>query len=97
MVTIKIIRVDNDKITGREIGGENENKIIDINMNRSIYLALLTEIKKADVVIDEELDCFHNRIFTIYETKWKDTPVFGAALRKDLEYLILWKDSIDVL
>lgn len=83
--TIKIICIDKDKITGTSMEGENKNKTIDIPINKSIYLALLTEMKKANIDVDEELECFINRIFTVFERKWKDVPVFGAALRKDLE------------
>lgn len=87
-ITINVIKVDKYKITGVKIEGEDKDKIIDILINKSIYIALLTEMKKADVIVDEELRCFDNRIFTIFEGEWKETPVFGAALRKDLEYLI---------
>lgn len=100
--TIRIVSVNNEKISGIEIGSDNkyenkENKhnIIDISMNRNIYLGLLVEMKKAGIDIDEELKCFNNRIFTIVETEWrkpvKDLNVipiaFGVALRKDLEYI----------
>lgn len=91
-ITIKIIHIDKDKINGREIGGENENKIIDIPINKSIYLGMLTEMKKSNIVVDNDLQCFNNRIFTIFEREWIDAaPVFGTVLRKDLEMIICQK------
>lgn len=91
MVTIKIIHVDKDKIIGRDIG--DENKIIEIELNKNIYLGLLAEMKKANISVDEKLECFNNRIFTIVETAWRKLPkdlkveprAFCVALRKDIE------------
>lgn len=85
--TIKVIKVDKDKITGINMEGENKNKTVDIGMNKSIYTALLVEMKKANIIVDTNLQCFNNRIFTIFEREWKDVPIFGVALRKDIEQL----------
>lgn len=93
MVTVRIVSIDNDKISGIEIGDDIENNIIEIPMNRNIYLGLLTEMKKVNILVDSELSCFNNRVFTIVEKEWKRPPkdlnvepiVFGVTLRKDLE------------
>lgn len=92
MVTIRIINVGKDKISGIEIGGQNSGNIVEKPMNRNIYLGLLTEMKKANIQADDELKCFDNRIFTIVEKERKMSPkglnvepiVFGVTLRKDI-------------
>lgn len=99
--TIRITSVDKEKIIGQEIiGGDDKsydkNKIIEIELNRNIYLGLLAEMKKAGVIVDEELKCFNNRIFTIVEMTWNKPvkglniipTVFGVALRRDIENII---------
>jgi hypothetical protein len=83
MTTIRIMSVDKDKIIGYEIGDdikESEKKIIDIPMNKNIYLRLLAEMKKADIPVDGELKCMIGHIFTM-------TNVDTVYLRKDLENL----------
>lgn len=97
MVTVRITSVDNNKIVGLEIGGQNSESgnIVEIPMNRNIYLGLLAEMKKANVPIDEDLKCFIGKVFTIVEKDWKRPPkdlsvipiVFGVTLRKDLEMI----------
>ena len=99
IITIKIISIDKDKITGLEIGDDesyDKNKIIDIEMNKNIYLALLVEMKRANTIVDEDFQCFNDRIFTISEREWFRAPkklwdgenppkAFGVTLRTDLE------------
>lgn len=101
MVTVRIINVDKDKITGQEIGGEegdekDESNIIDIPINKNIYLGMLAEMKKAGILVDNDLRYFNDRIFTIIEKEWKRAlkelwidgnppKTFGVTLRKDLE------------
>jgi len=95
MVTIKIIRIDKDKLklTGLEIGKDINNNTIDIPINKSIYLGMLAEMNKANILVDDELKCFDNRIFTIIEKEWKQRilnppKTFCVALRKDIEKMI---------
>lgn len=92
MVTVRITSIDNNKIVGLEIGGQNSGNRIEIPMNRNIYLGMLAEMKKSNIHVDDELSCFNNRIFTIVEKDWKRPPkdlnvvpiVFGVTLREDL-------------
>lgn len=90
-VTIKVISIDKDKIIGQEICKGDDN-IIKISMNRNIYLGLLAEMKKINVRVDDDLNCFVGKIFTIVEAMWRNPPkdlnvepiVFGVALRRDI-------------
>lgn len=94
-ITIKIVCIDTDKITGYEIGYENKDKIVEIKLNKSIYSGMLTEMKKANVTVDKELKCFVGKVFTIVETVWNKPPksltvapiLFSVTLRKDLEMI----------
>lgn len=86
-VTIKIISIEKDRIIGKNIG---DDTIIEIEMNKNIYLGMLAEMKKTNICVDNDLKCFNNRIFTIVEEerimKPKEmTKIFGISLRKDLE------------
>lgn len=94
-ITIKIVSIDTDKITGYEIGGqnnENKDKIVEIKLNKSIYSGLLAEMKKNNIMVDKELKCFVDKVFTIVETIWNKPPkglivtpiLFSVTLRKDL-------------
>lgn len=91
-MTIRIVSVDENKIVGQEIGGQNSGNGINIPMNRNIYLGLLAEMKKANIPVDEKLECMIGYVFTIVEKEWKKPPkglsvipiVFGVTLRKDI-------------
>lgn len=92
-ITIKIISIDKDKITGQEIIGGNKgddenydkNNIVEIPMNKNVYLGLLAEMKKANIPMDDKLKCFVGKTFTIVEAEWKKPP--KVTLRKDIEQL----------
>lgn len=93
-ITIKVISIDREKITGYGIGdiGGIGSGIIEIFINKNIYLGMLAEMKKAKIQVDNDLRCFENRIFTIVKKEWENRPkdldtdiVYGMALRKDLE------------
>lgn len=81
-ITIKIKGIDSGKIIGiniEEIHNSNmlsidEDKIIDIDMDKNIYLAILIEMKKANIAVDEDLNCLRDRIFTISEREWFRAP-----------------------
>lgn len=87
-VTVRIISIDENKISGIEIGGDNN--IVDIPINRNIYLALLAEMKKSNIDVDKDLQCFNNRVFTILEGELKGASFFGVALRKDIEEMKIY-------
>jgi hypothetical protein len=93
MTTIKIFKIYNGLILGFDI--ENQ-KLTDVPINRNIYKGMLAEMKKAKIDVDDKLECFNKRIFTIYEREWKNAPkeywngsnppkTWAVSLRKDIE------------
>ena len=72
--TIKIKGIDSGKIIGINVEDKDKDKIIDIDMDRNIYLGMLVEMKKANVTVDEDFQCFNDRIFTISEREWFRAP-----------------------